>query len=161
MALHKSIHTLAWGLCSRNALGKLQHKSLSQCPQRVQFAGRFFQVKVSKTNVHPSMHRSFPIIQVSKSSLVAPLYPGLAARTTMCNLPSITQSHLFHTSHPKKAIPPGFWLLFRPIANVAAIYFGRYFKKLWQRMPPDKRDKVILKFKRNQNKIFGMICFLA
>lgn len=53
-------------------------------------------------------------------------------RTTVCR-------SKFHTTQ-KLDIPPALTFLIRPLVNVAAFLFGRYFKRWWARQTPAQKE---------------------
>ncbi|XP_034251682.1 metalloendopeptidase OMA1, mitochondrial-like [Thrips palmi] len=68
---------------------------------------------------------------------------------------------LFHTTAPQKAIPPLVWVVLRPFANVAAALFGRFFRRFWQRLPPEKRDRIILSLRKRRRTLLGIFGTLS
>jgi hypothetical protein len=65
------------------------------------------------------------------------------------------QKKLFHVTASRQALPPVFLIILRPLSKIAAILFGRTFKKWWRSLPPDKKRDLILKLKRNKKALLG------
>lgn len=68
---------------------------------------------------------------------------------------------LFHTTPIQKAIPPLVWIVLRPFANVAAVLFGRFFRRFWQRLPSDKRNRIILGLRKRKRTLIGILGTLS
>ena len=52
-------------------------------------------------------------------------------------------------------LPPTVWLVLRPITKLAAVLFGRAYRKWWQALPKDKRAVFLASTRRNRRKIAG------
>ena len=52
-------------------------------------------------------------------------------------------------------IPPALAILIRPIVNVAAFLFGRYFKKWWARQTPEQKKMYIKWFASKRGVFLG------
>lgn len=160
MAVYKSVHffcrnlltrnefTLHWKpyLCPRQIFQKYSYASVAR--QKLYYASR---LRV----ISPSLLRLSKTNSFTTSCCKSPA--NVAAKT----VPKYSQQQSFHTTPPQKAIPPALWLLLRPFANFAAILFGRYFRKIWQRLPQAKRDKIILRIKRNKQKLIGVMGLMS
>ena len=89
-------------------------------------------------------------------------YPGIsphkpAARVYAEWLLNAGSKRLFHTTSPKRAVPPFLWVLLRPFANVAAVVFGRAFRKMWQKLPQERRTAIINRLKQKKKQILGVM----
>lgn len=65
------------------------------------------------------------------------------------------QKKLFHVTASRQALPPLFIIILRPLSKIAAILFGRTFRKWWRALPPDKKQDLILRLKRNKMVLLG------
>ena len=79
------------------------------------------------------------------------------ARILPFSLPTTASQRLFHVTQPKRAVPPLLWVLLRPFASVAAVLFGRTFRKIWQNLPQEKRNMIITRLKHKKRQILGKI----
>jgi len=68
---------------------------------------------------------------------------------------SARSSAQFHTSPPRKAIPPVFFILLRPLAKGLAFITGRNIRKWWRALPKEKKDLFWSKTKEKKWKIAG------
>jgi len=55
------------------------------------------------------------------------------------HIPGRIVAHL-HTSPPKKAVPPAFFIFLRPLAKGLAFLTGRSIRKWWRALPKEKKD---------------------
>ncbi|XP_043192105.1 metalloendopeptidase OMA1, mitochondrial-like [Amphibalanus amphitrite] len=90
---------------------------------------------------------------------------GLAARTgrlTACSgdrcvlgpAGRCQRAAALRTSAPRPApLPPAVWLVLRPITKLAAVLFGRAYRKWWQALPKNKRAVFMASVRRNRRKI--------
>lgn len=60
------------------------------------------------------------------------------------------QRKLFHVTAARQALPPVIIIILRPLSKVAAILFGRAFRKWWRALPPDRKRDLILRLKKNR-----------
>jgi hypothetical protein len=65
------------------------------------------------------------------------------------------QRKLFHVSASRQALPPVVLIILRPLSKIMAILFGRTFRKWWRALPPDKKQDLILRLKRNKMALLG------
>jgi hypothetical protein len=65
------------------------------------------------------------------------------------------QRRLFHVTASRQALPPVFIIILRPLSKIAAILFGRAFRKWWGALPPDRKQNLLLRFKRNKMALLG------
>lgn len=71
------------------------------------------------------------------------------------------QRKLFHVTATRQALPPVFFIILRPLSKVAAILFGRTFRKWWQSLPPNKKQELILRLKKNRMALLGEFLFVT
>lgn len=69
------------------------------------------------------------------------------------------QRKLFHVTATRQALPPVFIIILRPLSKVAAILFGRTFRKWWRALPPDRKQDLILRLKKNKTALLGELLF--
>jgi hypothetical protein len=69
------------------------------------------------------------------------------------------QRKLFHVTATRQALPPVFLIILRPLSKVAAILFGRTFRKWWRALPPDRKQDLILRLKNNKVALLGELLF--
>ncbi len=62
----------------------------------------------------------------------------------------------FQTTAAKKAIPPIFFFVMRPILNVMAFVGGRNFRKWWRALPKERKEYYWSKIRERRWKIAGM-----
>lgn len=62
---------------------------------------------------------------------------------------------MFHTTTPKRAVPPIVWIILRPILKVGAIVFGRRIRKWWQGMSAKERQKILSTLRQGNRTIVG------
>jgi hypothetical protein len=65
------------------------------------------------------------------------------------------QRKLFHVTASRQALPPVFIIILRPLSKIAAILFGRTFRKWWRALPADKKQDLILRLKRSKMVLLG------
>lgn len=61
----------------------------------------------------------------------------------------------FHTTAPKRAVPPVIWIILRPILKVGAMVFGRRIRKWWQGLSAKERQKVLSSLRQGNRTIVG------
>jgi hypothetical protein len=71
------------------------------------------------------------------------------------------QRKLFHVTATRQALPPIFIIILRPLSKVAAIVFGRSFRKWWKALPPDRKQDLILRLKKNKMALLGELLFAS
>lgn len=69
------------------------------------------------------------------------------------------QRKLFHVTATRQALPPVFIIILRPLSKVAAILFGRTFRKWWRALPPDRKQDLIHRLKKNKMALLGELLF--
>lgn len=69
------------------------------------------------------------------------------------------QRKLFHVTATRQALPPVFIIILRPLSKLAAILFGRTFRKWWRALPPDRKQDLILRLKKNKTALLGELLF--
>ncbi|KAK3909471.1 Metalloendopeptidase OMA1, mitochondrial [Frankliniella fusca] len=154
MASYKTVYSVAQSLRTHCRL-QLYSKPLPSTCLRT----RYFQDIFYKNKFRPAINKQQLLVPRAlcypKKQFPLLGFQNSASRISDSILFQPIQCRLFHTSQSRKAIPPVVWLIFRPIANIAAVIFGRIFKKAWKRLSPEKRDKIISRLKRNRSKILG------
>jgi hypothetical protein len=65
------------------------------------------------------------------------------------------QRKLFHVTAARQALPPVIIIILRPLMKVAAVLFGRTFRKWWRALPPDRKRDLILRLKKNKIALLG------
>ena len=60
----------------------------------------------------------------------------------------------FHTSSPKK-IHPLLIALAKPVSRIFSIFLGRSARKVWRKLPQEKKERIKAKAKQN-GKILGL-----
>ena len=82
-----------------------------------------------------------------------------AARPRPPSVPRRTGVVSLRTSAGRAApLPPAVWMVLRPITKLAAVLFGRAYRKWWQALPRDKRAVFVASVRRNRRKIAGEDC---
>ncbi|CAH0391455.1 unnamed protein product [Bemisia tabaci] len=61
----------------------------------------------------------------------------------------------FHTSNPRKAVPPVIIVILRPILKLFAMLLGRSLKKWWAKLTPAEKKAVIMNFSKKYAKYAG------
>lgn len=160
MAFYNTVYRVGRNLYSYGRPHKLRLKAVS-------FSRREFDTKCFEDKIVSGRLRSSLLAHQQKVppqmcwSLRSNMVFGGCKSTFQIYMPICTCSRLFHTSLPRKAIPPLLWVVLRPFVNVAAIVFGRLFKKIWKRLPQEKRDKIVQRLKIHKHKIAGIFGVLS
>lgn len=138
-----------------NGLGKLKYKLLLLTSESVVL--RQFGCKGFSNNSYKLLNHG----NCSKETLgmtihLRPLFLNKNQNLKDCSS-KLLLCRPFHTTSSQKAIPPLVWVVLRPFANVAAVLFGRLFRRFWQRLSPEKRDKIILSLRKRKRPLLGNV----
>lgn len=158
MAHWKPINCAFGRLYVRKNIINLQFKSLSSVFSRGLFLSKYTpsrNISSKSFGIYHYVNQSKGVVKGSAILSLRSSVQRSATRINAVSLPTISSQRLFHTTLPRGAIPPLLWVLLRPFANVAAVLFGRTFRKMWQKLPQEKRNVIINRLKQKKQQIIG------